>query len=280
MSKPVQHNISATSAADFDNWLSQTNPLATTEPMFLAEGDSWFNKFYPARGNLLEQLDLTQRTHMLDHSWSGDKADDMFAPNRIDAIAQYLDLYPFRAILLSAGGNDVIGNIGALLAGSGNTATLSNAAVESAFDDVEDLLRNFCRARSTSTRNAATRIFIHAYDFVIPRNAPVKGNLAGPWVYPRLIAKGVTSKARQTDLVRELLMRWLERLTTLAEPTSAKHIDGFHVLLTQGILTPANANDSGRSGDWEDEIHPTVAGYRKIAARLFNPLLNGILARA
>ena len=280
MSKPVQHNISATSAADFDNWLSQTNPLATTEPMFLAEGDSWFNKFYPARGNLLEQLDLTQRTHLLDHSWSGDKADDMFAPNRIDAIAQYLDLYPFRAILLSAGGNDVIGNIGALLAGSGNTATLSNAAVESAFDDVEDLLRNFCRARSTSTRNAATRIFIHAYDFVVPRNAPVKGKIAGPWVYPRLMTQGVTNQTVQKNIVSELLTRWLARLSTLADPNSAQHIAGLHVFLTQGILTPANPNDTGRSADWEDEIHPTINGYRKITTQLVNPTLNAILAGA
>ncbi len=280
MPKPIQHTISATSASDFDNWLTQTDPFATSDPMFLAEGDSWFNKFYPARGNMLEQIDLTQRTRMLDHSWSGDKADDMFAPHRIAAVAQYLDLYSYQAILLSAGGNDVIGNIGELLTSTGNNARLSNPAVENAFDKVEKYLRAFCDARSTSSRNASTRIFIHTYDFVVPRNAPVKGKIAGPWVYPRLMAKDVTDKNVQKNLVNELLIRWLARLTTLAEPTSGKHIDGFHVLLTQGMLTPANANDSGRSGDWEDEIHPTVAGYRKITAQLVNPLLNGILAGA
>jgi lysophospholipase L1-like esterase len=278
MPKLIHHTIGATSAADFDNTIRATDPLFDTYNLFFAEGDSWFNKFYPVRGNLLEQLDLPRGCHMLDHSWSGDKADDMFHPNRISAAAQYLDAYPFKAILLSAGGNDIIGNIGALLSGTGSNATLSNTAVDAAFDEVEALLRNFCAARTQSTRNTATRIFIHAYDFVTPRNAPVKGKLAGPWVYPRLLSKGVTDKAQQRSLVTELLVRWLARLTTLAETTSAKHIAGFHVLLSQGILTLANANDTARSGDWEDEIHPSNAGYRKIAERLVNPVLRAVLA--
>lgn len=277
MTRPIHHAISATSASDFENWINATDLTALGDPLFLAEGDSWFNKFYPSRDNLLEQLDLSQRCRILDHSWSGDKADDMFAPRRIAAVAQYLDLCQYKAILVSAGGNDIIGNIGALLNGTGNGATLSNGAVENAFDHVEALLRAFCDARARSSRNRMTRIFIHAYDFVTPRNAPVKGNIAGPWVYPRLIAKGVTAPAAQLALVTELLTRWLARLTLLADPTSAQHIAGFHVFLSQGILTPANANDTGRSGDWEDEIHPSKAGYRKIAAQLVNPTLNGIL---
>jgi lysophospholipase L1-like esterase len=280
MPRPIAHTIGAISASDFDNNIRAVYPNFETENLFFAEGDSWFNKFYPARGNLLEQLDLPRGCHMLDHSWSGDKADDMFAPKRISAAAQYLDAYPFKAILLSAGGNDIIGNIGALLSGTGNTATLSDAAVNAAFDNVESLLRNFCAARSNSTRNANTRIFIHAYDFVTPRNAPVKGKIAGPWVYPRLMAKGVTNANKQKALVTELLIRWLARLTELATPGTPKHIIGFHVLVSQGILIPANAADTARSNDWEDEIHPSAAGYRKMAEKLVNPVLRGVLAGA
>ncbi|MEQ1515197.1 MAG: hypothetical protein ABL931_01765 [Usitatibacteraceae bacterium] len=280
MPKPIQHTIGATSASDFESRINATDPTALTDPMFLAEGDSWFNKFYPSRDNLLEQLDLSVRCRILDHSWSGDQADDMFAPRRIGALAQYLDLCQFKAILLSAGGNDIIGNIGSLLNGTGNATALSNTAVDGAFDHVESLLRAFCDCRRTSTRNRDTRVFIHAYDFVTPRNAPVKGKIAGPWVYPRLLAKGVTAPAAQLALVTELLMRWLARLSELADATSSRHIDGFHVFLSQGILKPANANDTGRSGDWEDEIHPSKDGYRKLAARLVNPTLNAILAGA
>lgn len=280
MPRPIQHTISAVSAADFDSIIRGTDPLFDTYNIFFADGDSWFNKFYPARANLLEQLDLPRDCHMLDHSWFGDKADDMFAPKRIASAAQYLDAYPFKAILLSAGGNDIIGNIGALLAGSGNRATLSDAAVTAAFDRVESLLRNFCKARSQSTRNQHTSVLIHAYDFVTPRNAAVKGNIAGPWVYPRLIAKDVNDTAVQKALVTELLTRWLARLTALATPGSPKHIKGFHVLLSQGILTPAIATDTARSNDWDDEIHPSKAGFRKLADELVSPALRAILGGA
>ena len=54
MSKPIQHTISATSASHFEDWINAVDPTALTDPIFLAEGDSWFNKFYPSRDNLLE----------------------------------------------------------------------------------------------------------------------------------------------------------------------------------------------------------------------------------
>jgi len=276
VAKPIRHIVSAISAADFASLLSETAPTAADDPMFLAEGDSWFNKFYPVDANLLDQLDLPKGCRIIDHSWSGDKADDMFGAARISEVAQYLDAFAYQAILLSAGGNDLISQIGNLLDGTGNSATLDEVKVDDAFRKLETLLRTFAYARN-STRNAETRIFIHAYDFVTPRNAPVRPNIVGPWVYPRLMAAGVTSKLVQRQLVTELLTRWLGRLTLLALPDSPKYIPGFHVLLSQGLLKPANANDTGRSGDWDDEIHPTKAGYRVIAERLYNPVLRAVL---
>ena len=279
MPKPIRHVVSATSAADFADALASSDPTATDDPMFLAEGDSWFNKFYPVEANLLDQLDLPRGCRIIDHSWSGDKADDMFGRNRIAQIAQYLDVFTYRAILLSAGGNDLISQIGELLSGRGNSATLHEGKLDDAFQKVETLLRTFAYCR-IGTRNADTRIFIHAYDFVTPRNAPVALNIAGPWVYPRLMAAGVTNDADQLRLVTDLLTRWLERLTQLALPVSDQHIPDFHVLLSQGLLKPAQAGTRGRSGDWEDEIHPTNAGYRIIAEKLYNPVLRAVLAGA
>jgi lysophospholipase L1-like esterase len=276
MPKPIRHVVSATSAADFGQWLADNAPTAFDDPLILAEGDSWFNKFYPTKDNLLDQLDLPRGSRVIDHSWSGDKAADMFAANRLAPLRQYLELAPYRAILLSAGGNDIIGQVGQLLDGQGNGAQLDDVKVEHAFDEVETLLRAFSYARH-GTQNEATRIFIHAYDFVVPRDAPVKHHIAGPWVYPRLVANGVTDSTVQTAIVKDLLERWLARLTTLAEPDSPKHIPGFHVLLTQGLLDPASPASEGRSGDWEDEIHPTTAGYQKLAKRLYNPLLKQII---
>jgi lysophospholipase L1-like esterase len=40
------------------------------------------------------------------------------------------------------------------------------------------------------------------------------------------------------------------------------------VVDTRNTLAPADPAATGSSGDWLNEIHPTPAGYRKIAARL------------
>jgi len=146
MPRPISHTISGLSASDFDDIIRASDPNFGTYSLFFADGDNWFNKFYPLRGNLLEQLDLPRGCNMLDRSWSGDKASDMFSPNRIDAAAQYIDAYPYRAILLNAGGN-----VGALLSDTGNNASLSNTAIEAAFDDVGGLIGNFCNARQQSS---------------------------------------------------------------------------------------------------------------------------------
>ena len=279
MSRPIRYVVSATSAADFVERLTQTDPTAFDDHWLLAEGDSWFNKFYPARNNLLDQLDLPRGIRLIDHSWSGDKAEDMFGVNRLTQIAQYLDIKPYKAILLSAGGNDLIGQIGDFIDGSGSAAVLNDAKVDDAFQKVESLIRAFCYSRH-GTPNESTRVFIHAYDYPTPRNAPTLGGAVGPWVYPRLMTIGIRDIDQQRGVVTDLLTRWQIRLAQLAEPTSPKHIPGFHVLLTQGLLRPAAPNTSGRSGDWEDEIHPSNAGYKVFAERLYNPVLRAILAGA
>ena len=48
----------------------------------------------------------------------------------------------------------------------------------------------------------------------------------------------------------------------------ASAIENFHVADTRGALTPAAASATGPSGDWENEIHPSAAGYRKLAERV------------
>lgn len=89
------------------------------------------------------------------------------------------------------------------------------------------------------------------------------------------MTKDVTNASKRKALVTELLIRWLARPTELAITGDPKQIVDFHVLVSQGILIPANANDTARSNDWEDEIHPSAACYRKMAENFVNPVLRG-----
>lgn len=45
----------------------------------------------------------------------------------------------------------------------------------------------------------------------------------------------------------------------------------------RGLLTLAEPGSTGVSGDWMDEIHPTSAGFAKLAQQRWNPWLARIL---
>ncbi len=275
MAAPSRKVVSPFRAGELHEYLQAADPVALQEPAIFAEGDSWFSKFFPARNNLLDALDLRRNAQVFDHSWSGDQAVDMLVGNRLAGLKDYFDTFRFHAILLSAGGNDVIAGIGSMLDGNGNASRLVDAEVGKRFDELETLIRAFCDARATSVLNAATPILIHAYDRMTPRDAPVIHLGIGPWVRPRLVAAGVTAPNAQKRIVDDLLGRWFQRLLQMV--TAGNAIAALHVLHTQGTLDEADSASTGRSGDWEDEIHPTRGGFRKITTQFYNPLLDMLI---
>jgi hypothetical protein len=47
---------------------------------------------------------------------------------------------------------------------------------------------------------------------------------------------------------------------------SAAEFNDVYLVPTDTVaLTPANHGDTGRSGDWMNEIHPSPLGWRKLA---------------
>ena len=42
----------------------------------------------------------------------------------------------------------------------------------------------------------------------------------------------------------------------------------FHVVNTLDTLTRAQLGARGESGDWDNEIHPSRSGYKKLARKL------------
>jgi lysophospholipase L1-like esterase len=66
--------------------------------------------------------------------------------------------------------------------------------------------------------------------------------------------------------MRERVARLL--VDALADTLLSLALPAVHVVDTRNTLAPADPASTGSSGDWLNEIHPTPAGYRKIAARL------------
>lgn len=256
-------------------------------PRILAEGDSWFSVGSHKAQNLIRNLYFQRNACVVSLAYPGDTGADMAA--ELPSGHRRMDLWmsdfagfvgdpsgeEYHAILLSAGGNDLIDAMPALLKpGVDYTAidpaqpqSMIDAAALAAFDNflsanVRQMV-NFVRDSTSASRDAP--IIMHTYDYATPNNAPAKmGPLrAGPWMYPVLVQRGVP-----TTLWVPLADFLLKHLADVLTGLMGADMPEFHVVRTLGTVTRATLGATGESGDWENEIHLTAGGYRKVANKV------------
>jgi hypothetical protein len=250
----------------------------------LAEGDSWFSLAALPGGNVLQELRLARSTLVVNCAYPGDTLSRMVDWRRNDKFVALLARPRFAqrwdAILLSAGGNDLID---AALASPGILRRLALPSTdaadyidEKAFAKFDAYLRaNFAELIAlrdgADSPNAGVPIVLHTYDYPTPRPAPAKllGTVGalGPWLFRAFTEHAIPPPVRQA-LSDALIERLHGILTSLALP-------GIRVIDTLGTLTRAEADSAGDSGDWLNEIHANLAGRRKLAAR-WAPLLDAL----
>src|SRR5918993_4633064 len=98
-----------TVGADTTVVIKAMNQLALDHLVY-AEGDSWFDKFtpIPSEGtNLLEEIRTPFVTGVVDVAHIGDEVRDMVRGWQASRTREMFRLFSFKAILLSAGGNDL-----------------------------------------------------------------------------------------------------------------------------------------------------------------------------
>jgi lysophospholipase L1-like esterase len=176
-------------------------------------------------------------------------------------------------ILLSGGGNDLIDAFPHLLKSPCDYTTIEVANIADALD--EKALRMFDQfvtasftgivtfVRNHGGPNAHVPIFCHTYDFPTPNDAPATilgARIGSSWMYPRLVERNVPSTL-WTPLADFLLRRLASQLKSLDLPD-------FHVVNTLDTLARAHPNSRGESGDWDNEIHPSRVGYKKLGRKL------------
>lgn len=204
----------------------------------VSEGDSWFQ--YPF---LLEDvIDWLERDFAV---WSlgapGDLLDDIVRQNEMmEALAERRP----EALLLSAGGNDLLGS-GRLVAYLAQHEVGMGAAdhIKPAFTAfVDTVIENF---REIFIRVAgefpSLRILCHGYDYAIPN--------AGKWLGRPMEKRAIRDLALQAEIVRVVVDRFNAELLQLIEEFPA--------------VTYVNCRDVVR--DWHDELHPTDSSYELVA---------------
>lgn len=246
------------------------------ERHFLAEGDSWFTLAALPGGNLLQELNLDRWAMLVNTAYPGDKLSHIVQwrdnPEFVRLLAIPKFAYRWDAILLSAGGNDLIGAAGAegglIQQPVGDPAVLDswiNAASLAKFQAyVKANMECIVELRdSPQSPNKGIPIFTHTYDYPTARPAPAKllggVDFAGPWLYDTYVRLGLPAA---------LWVPMTERLIdALATTLLALNLPNVHVIDTRGVMVRAAEGSTGDSGDWLNEIHANRNGRKKLARR-------------
>lgn len=284
----MAYNPNNVNIVDYLGFKNQGGDGLVGQPIYdkrvLAEGDSWFHigGNTPAfkERNILDAVDFKhQHTLLLNMAMSGDTMGNMSERMNNPFFYKLLKTYQWDFILLSAGGNDLIdalterGNYkfnNKILSIIQNNPKGTSYKDFINFDDLdlfkESILYNFDKFRiaKDKTRNQATPIVLHTYDFPTPRNAPAKffGFERGPWLYDAFRYKRVLDTTFWVDMTDEIFNVLANALISLDGKNN------FNVTKTIKTLDRALLGKKGNDHDWLNEIHPNPNGIKKIAARI------------
>lgn len=243
---------------------------------YLAEGDSWFTLAALPGGNLLQELELRRSSLIVTTAYPGDTLSHIVDWRRnspfVNLLSRKSFAYRWDAVLLSAGGNDIID---AALARDGilRRPTLDPADVEDCINAAnlarfEQYLRlnveSVVELRDApESPNQGIPMVIHTYDYPTARPAPARllgtSGISGPWLYRAYTEHGIPEDV-WVALTDHLIDRLAIVLTSLNLP-------GVTVVDTRGTLDRAAPGNTGDSGDWLNEIHANLGGRQKLARK-------------
>lgn len=236
--------------------------------VMLTEGDSWFS--YPLNANIADYVEMMSDFSILRLEHNGDEARDILAAGseQLKKLKYYLKNYPVDALLLSAGGNDLVsGELTRLLAKKVNGATWQStvnlAKLTTVLDDIVAAYARLLDARDALRPKCV--VLAHSYCYFEPSGRKATGPFgllkAGPWMRPVLVAKGIDPDTEGREVARYLIDELHTRLLALAAARSR-----FHVIDMRAAL-PADPVH------WADEIHPSGTGFRMLAEQCWRPAL-------
>ena len=248
----------------------------------VAEGDSWFD--YPG-SDVLDYLEDVYRYDVESLAKAGHRIEDMaYAGGQLDDLARRLEKLlrngkRVRAVLLSGGGNDIMGTeFGMFLEHARSGLDPLNARV------VEGVVQGRVRTAylhiltrmttvAESILGSPVPILVHGYSGPVPDGRGVLGGfwfLPGPWIAPGFRDKGFPDSElqRRVDIVEQLIDTFNSMLIEVAGLPELAHV---HYVNLRGTL-PTN---SSYKDWWANELHPTERGFAEVTRR-FAEVLQGL----
>jgi hypothetical protein len=250
------------------------NPTAKRALFF---GDSWFQ--YPFKAaDLAKQIPRHFKSTLFFNRGVAGR-DSAQWKRGLSEIQDLIRTYDFDAILLSGGGNDVVGEeIREFVKEAGELQTggridwggpVPQVVRDHLRLDIFDKALGYAMADLSLVIKLRDRfsprsfIYVHTYDEIFPDGRGFRG-LIKAWVQPALNTVGLTNPNDQRALSNWLLAQFARRLQKLISGNS-----NMRLVNSLGTLT--------KPSQWENEIHPTGAGFKLIAEKNWVPLLKGLL---
>ena len=249
-----------------------------------SKGDSWFA--YPrkyilagADSNIIEWLGEREDLLILDGSHNGDEAESMLAGDKKLDLLKHLNEHEFDVLLFSGGGNDIVGRfdfdffLNEWQPGMKVEDCIIRPRLERRLERIRTAVCDLIDLVQVFSRNHDLRIVTHTYDWAIPdpRGASFFGGLlkvddGRSWMWPFFLAKGYygpdVNHPVPNPVCREVVRQLLSELAAMQKSIAALPgcSDIYFVVDTQGTL---------QDDQWLNEIHPTPAGFKLIADRIY-----------
>ena len=251
----------------------------------IAEGDSWFDFPWSDVLNSLEDnhgyevTSVARHGHTLEHmAYSGGQiAQFRRALRKMEDRGE-----PPRAVLLSGGGNDVVGDefVQLLNHRLAPNPGLNDGVVDGilyhriwpGYETLIAAIMEICKG----VLGKRIPILIHGYAYAVPDGRGVWGLgwlLPGPWLLPSFKAKGYhpdTDKATMQEIVDDLINQLNEmqkRMVARRDDDLVRHVD----------LRSVFPRAEDHTVWWQDELHPTPDGFDAIAVE-FNTAIKSALS--
>jgi lysophospholipase L1-like esterase len=233
--------------------------------VLIAEGDSWFD--YPRR----DIIDVLEDLHGYDVNkvaQAGDTVEEMaYQPGQLEDFIRAVEKVIARgrvprAILLSAGGNDIAGDRFEELL---NHSAAPNRGLN--LEMVHEFLDVRIKAAYVHILSAITTVcedqlghpvpvLTHSYDYAVADGRGCLGK--GPWLEPGFRAKAYFDMAERREILVTLIDRFHDMMVSVGKVRGLGHV--HHVDLRTQL--PNDPKTFKRW--WENELHPTQKGFKAV----------------
>lgn len=264
-------------------------PLAGDGRVLLVAGDSWFDYL-----NVFDLADVLRTRHgfmVWDEMADPGRKLDWLATREADNIADLFNDLAMQnqrpsAILVSAGGNDVVGRV-ILSYVQESPGGLDDQAMLRIMDGPEGQMRKNIRkildvlgARCLDENGRPVPVIWQGYDDPVPDGRLAIGNGSLPGCLSSVLCQhlrklGYASLSDRFDVMQQVVIRYGRLLTELSQDPSYTgqlvHAD------LRGTLSSTLAGDAYKQ-DWANEMHPGLHGFEKLSDRLVTQYLLPVLS--